>query len=88
MTLHIPPDVEQLARYVAIKTGQTPEAVVKEAIEARALAAGVTVTSPRRSPAEIERRIKEISERVSALPILDDRSNDEIIGYDEFGIPK
>jgi antitoxin VapB len=88
MTLHIPTEVEQLARLVAIKTGKTPDDIVKEAIEARALAAGVSVTRPRRSSEEIERRIKEIAERVAALPILDHRSDDEIIGYDEFGVPK
>jgi len=26
--------------------------------------------------------------RVAALPLLDDRSADEIIGYDEFGVPR
>jgi hypothetical protein len=31
------------------------------------------------------RDIKEISERVTRLPILDDRSADEIIGYNEHG---
>jgi hypothetical protein len=58
MALLIPTEVEQLARLVAIKTGKTPDDIVKEAIEARALAAGVSVTRPRRSSEEIERRIK------------------------------
>jgi len=88
MTLHIPTDIEQLARLVANKTGKTPDDIIKEAIEARALAAGVSLKVPRRSADEIERRIKEIAERVGALPILDHRSAEEIIGYDEFGVPK
>jgi antitoxin VapB len=28
-----------------------------------------------------------IQERVAALPVLDDRTPDEIIGYDENGLP-
>lgn len=32
--------------------------------------------------------IDDILRRVDLLPILDDRTPDEIIGYDESGIPK
>lgn len=32
-------------------------------------------------------RLMEISRRCAALPILDHRSEDEILGYDENGIP-
>ena len=84
MTLHIPTEVEQLARLVASKTGKTPDAIIKEAVEAKALAEGVA--PPRRS--FDEDKVRAIIARVSALPILDDRSADEIIGYDEFGVPK
>ena len=87
MTLQIPLEVEQLARLVAIKTGKTPGDILKEAVEARAEAAGIAAR-PRSSPEEIEARIKEIAERVAALPILDDRSPDEIIGYNEIGVPE
>jgi len=33
-------------------------------------------------------RVMEIARRVSAKPILDPRSPDEIIGYDEHGVPR
>ena len=33
------------------------------------------------------RKMRAISERISALPPLDDRSPDEILGYDEHGLP-
>lgn len=82
MTLHIPTEVEQLARLVAIKTGKTPEAIVKEAVEARA--AEVGVTTARRRPFD-EARVRSIIDRVSALPLLDTRSDDEILGYNERG---
>jgi hypothetical protein len=32
--------------------------------------------------------MKAIIARVSALPLLDDRTADDIIGYDEFGVPQ
>jgi hypothetical protein len=32
-------------------------------------------------------RMMAISERFAAYPVLDSRSPDEIIGYDEFGVP-
>lgn len=32
-------------------------------------------------------RIEEISRRSAALPVLDKRSEDEILGYDENGLP-
>jgi len=32
-------------------------------------------------------RLDDIVDRFAALPILDERSSDEIIGYDDDGIP-
>lgn len=32
-------------------------------------------------------QIRKILQRVDALPTLDDRSADEILGYDEHGLP-
>jgi hypothetical protein len=54
---------------------------------ARAEAAGIQ-PKRRRSPEEIEKRINEIIARVSALPILDHRTDDEILGYNEIGVPE
>jgi antitoxin VapB len=85
MTLQIPLEVEQLARLVAIKTGKTPDAVLKEAVEARAEAAGIAAARPRKFD---EAKVMAIIERVSALPVLDDRTDDEIIGYNEDGVPE
>lgn len=85
MTLQIPQEAEQLLRLVASKTGKTPGDVLKEAIEARAEAAGIP--SKRRRKFD-EAKVRAIIERVSALPILDNRSDDEIIGYNEFGVPE
>jgi antitoxin VapB len=85
MTLQIPQETERLLRLVATKTGKTPDEIVKEAIEARAEAAGIA-PKPRRNFDEA--KVRAIIERVSALPILDHRTDDEIIGYNEFGLPE
>ena len=86
MTIQLSSEVERLARLLATKSGKTPDDVVREAIEERARAAGVSIH--RRTPEEIERSLNEIVERVRALPVVDHRSGDEIIGYDEFGVPR
>ncbi len=33
-------------------------------------------------------RVNAIVERIAALPILDPRPADEILGYDDFGLPR
>ena len=50
MTMQIPTEIEDLARLVAVKTGKTPEAVLKEAMEARAEEAGVAGPKRKRRP--------------------------------------
>ena len=32
-------------------------------------------------------KLREISDRCAARPVLDARSDDELAGYDEFGVP-
>jgi antitoxin VapB len=39
-----------------------------------------------RDPRQIEKALREIGERCSKLPVLDHRSPDEILGYDENGL--
>lgn len=38
-------------------------------------------------PPGLAEELLAIGERYSALPVLDDRSDEEILGYDENGIP-
>jgi hypothetical protein len=42
---------------------------------------------PARDPAQIEKALREIGERCSRLPVLDDRAPDDILGYGEDGLP-
>lgn len=34
------------------------------------------------------RSVDAIARRIAALPVLDHRTEDEILGYDQFGVPK
>ncbi len=47
---------------------------------------GLWCPKPEPRPAPVDRMMA-ISERFAAYPVLDSRSPDEIIGYDEFGVP-
>ena len=33
-------------------------------------------------------KVSSITKKIAGLPVRDSRSNDEILGYDEFGIPR
>jgi antitoxin VapB len=82
----LPKDTEQLAQLLAEKSGKTPSEIIRQALEARARECGVDVKSIRHIPSF--ERMTEISDRFAKLPVLDGRTPDEIIGYDEFGVPR
>jgi antitoxin VapB len=87
-TLPADPETERLARKVAKARGKALSDVVRDAIEASAREAGLPVApAAKLSPDEKRRRMLEISERSAARPILDPRPPDEILGYDERGLP-
>ncbi|MCB2055796.1 MAG: type II toxin-antitoxin system prevent-host-death family antitoxin [Geminicoccaceae bacterium] len=48
----------------------------------------VPIEAPRESEAEMTERIMQWSARIAAMPDVDPRSPDEIIGYDETGVPQ
>lgn len=88
------PKIEELAQELANRTGETLEQAVTRALEERILRSktdaktrAARLNNPR-SEADIAARtaaIMEIVERVKKLPVLDDRTPDEIIGYNEYG---
>lgn len=88
-TLPADPETERLAIKLAELTGNPVYLIVKEAIAAKAAAAGVTLTSrPRLTGQALIDRLIEISDHSASLPVLDPRTPDEIIGYDEHGLPR
>jgi antitoxin VapB len=91
MTITLPadPETERLARKLAELSGKSLTAVVHEAIAAQAAAAGVA-SQPRAvrpNRAELLARMIEITEGFRNLPVYDARSPDEILGYDDNGLP-
>ena len=69
---------DQLARDLAALTGESITDAVVASLEAR-----LEVERRRRS----ERGVRDIVERFCALHVVDEREPDEIIGYDENGLP-
>jgi antitoxin VapB len=75
-------ETEKLARQVSRLTGET----LTEAI-GKSLAERLERIRRNREDKSLRRDIEKILARVDALPELDTRTADEIIGYDENGLP-
>ena len=72
------PETDRLVRELAAYTGELMTTAVRRAVSAR------LVAERRKRRRKIMAIVKEINE----LPVLDDRTPDEIIGYDERGLPR
>jgi antitoxin VapB len=83
MALHIQdPETDRLARELSAATGATITEVVKTALREHRK----TVSpAPTRSEEEYIACIKAITSELAGLPLLDTRTPDEIIGYNEHG---
>ena len=76
-------EAERLATELAKRTGDTKtDAVVK------ALREKLNRVLKRRPRRRLGDDLQEIAERCARLPVLDSRSADEILGYDEHGLPR
>lgn len=75
------PETSRLARELANMTGETLTTAVR-----RSLLERIQRTRPRQSE-PLQERLRALSVRCSARPDLDSRSADDLIGYDEFGVP-
>ncbi len=75
-------DTEQLARTLAERTGESITLATKRAVEERLRRLG----SDLRKSALLE-DLEAIQRRWNARPVLDSRTADEILGYDENGLP-
>jgi antitoxin VapB len=76
------PEADRLARELAAQTGETlTEAVVIALRERLARETGRTRSVP------LRQELAAIRHRCAALPVIDTRSADQILGYDEHGLP-
>ena len=76
------PEAEALAADLARLTGETKTAAVT-----RALREQLSRVRRDRSGMGLADRLVAIGKECAALPVLDDRAPDEILGYDEDGLP-
>ena len=79
------PEAQRLARELADATGETMTGAVIKALRERLERLGARQTI---GQAERAARLMAHGKRFAALPVLDTRSPDEIIGYDEIGLPR
>ena len=76
-------EAERLAREIAAKTGESLTGAIQKALEERL----GRLQKQRRSQI-LAGQLEEILRRVDQLPVLDPRSPNEILGYDEHGLPR
>ena len=76
------PETDRVVRELAELTGESITETVTRAVEER-----LQRERSRRRAGTERAELMRIRERYRTLPLLDDRSADEIIGYDERGLP-
>ena len=76
-------ETDSLARQVARLTGETLTEAIRTSLRERLRHEQLK----RGEGPELAKALQEIARRCAALPVLDHRSEDEILGYDENGLP-
>ncbi|HUR43183.1 MAG TPA: type II toxin-antitoxin system VapB family antitoxin [Aestuariivirga sp.] len=79
-------EVEALARELARLSGKPITQAVRDSLKREVERARV-VARPAADRAALAERLMEIGRRVAAMPVLNDLTDDEILGYDEHGAP-
>lgn len=77
------PETEQLARTLAERTGESITTATRRALEERLRRVGSNARK-----AVLLEDLAASRGRWAALPVLDPRDADEILGYDENGLPR
>ena len=76
-------EAETLIRQVAVLSGETLTGAVVTALRER-----LDRLEKRRRGRSLADQLDEIARRCAAMPILDPRSPEDIIGYDQHGVPR
>jgi antitoxin VapB len=77
------PEADRLARELAQRTGESLTEAVLNALRER-----LRRETGRGQVPRLADELRAIRRRCSALPVIDPRSPDEILGYDEQGLPR
>lgn len=73
------PEIDRLASELAEMTGETVDRAVVKALRQQ--------IAREKETERVVQAVERISEHFMSLPVLDPRTPDEIIGYDENGLP-
>jgi antitoxin VapB len=88
----VSPETEEILRAKAARTGRTPDEILREVLSRTGDVAPwrSTVAPPPENLTgdELIARMEAIAVRSASRPVVDPRSIDEIIGYDDFGLPR
>jgi len=76
------PEAERLARKLAAQTGESLTEAVVNALRER-----LARPTDRNSELRLRDELRAIRERCKNLPVLDPRTPDQILGYDDRGLP-
>ena len=76
------PEVERLAAELARQTGETKTEAVLKALNDR-----LSRVRRERSKRSLADELEKIARHCASLPVLDSRPAEEILGYDERGLP-
>jgi antitoxin VapB len=76
------PETDRLARALAAATGESLTEAIRRALHDR------LERETHRAHGGIAAEVRRIQERLARLPVRDARPADEILGYDESGVPR
>ena len=76
-------ETEELAAALAALTGENKTEAVTKALKDR-----LERMKRRRAAFSLAAELDEIARHCASLPVLDNRSEEEILGYDEKGLPR
>ncbi len=76
-------ETEKLAEVLAKLTGETKIEAVTKALRDR-----IVRVRRERSRRQLADELDEIARHCAALPVLDERAHEEILGYDKNGMPR
>jgi antitoxin VapB len=76
------PETDRLARALAAATGESITEAIRRALQDR------LERETQRGQRGVAVEIRRIQERLARLPVLDPRPADELLGYDDHGLPR
>jgi antitoxin VapB len=77
-------ETDRLVRKLARQAGLSYTAAIRVAVKNEL----TKRRPPKRNPGRIREAVRALQEEIRNLPLIDPRTPDEILGYDEYGLPR